>query len=248
MKKAGLMLAVGSSLLFASALSAQEDPMFVFGQYLRCNQGIEAQADEVIQEVFAPVIQRHVDAGHLTGWLWLAHDQGGAWRRILAVTGSDMNQMMDVRAQITDEVTQNEEAMARLGDACGSHDDYVWVATTTSTANPEVMGTASVSSYHMCDRSREGRADQIFAEVLAPLYQKHVDMGHLASYGFYSHRIGGMFRRLETVSGPDHATVLQMQSAVYNEAMQTSPFALQEYTQICSMHTDYLWTNETPGA
>jgi hypothetical protein len=247
MKNVGLTLVVGS-LLLAPALSAQEDPMFVFGQYFRCNQAIEAQADEVVQEVFAPVIQRHVDAGHLTGWLWLTHDQGGAWRRLLATSGSDMNQMMEVRAQIVAEVSQNEEAMARLGAACGGHDDYVWVATTTSTANPEVMGSASVSSYHMCDRSREGRADEIFADVLAPLYQKHVDMGHLASYGFYSHRIGGVFRRLETVSGPDHATVLEMQSAVYNEAAQTNPFAIQEYTQICSTHSDYLWSNETPGS
>lgn len=247
MKKVGLVLAVGF-LLLAPPLAAQDDPMFVIGAYYRCSEAMEAQADEVVREFVGPVVQRHVDAGHLTGWLWNSHDLGGAWRRLLVLSGTDMNQMLEVRAQIIEELSENEEAMARMGQACGGHDDYIWVATTTSTTNPDVMGTASVSAYHMCERSREDRADELFAEVLAPLYQKHVDMGHLASYGFYSHRVGGVFRRLETVSGPDHATVLDMQAAVYNEAMQTNPLALQEFTQICSTHSDYLWTNQMPGS
>ena len=246
MKRIGVAVAVGS-LILAPGLSAQDDPMFIFGQYYRCSQALEAQADEVVQEVFGPVIQRHVDAGHLTGWLWLTHVQGGAWRRLMATTGTDMNQMMQVRADIVAEVSENEDAMARLGQACGGHDDYIWVASTTSTTNPDVMGSASVSSYHMCERSREARADEIFDEVFAPVYQKHVDAGHLASFGFYAHRTGGVFRRLETVSGPDHATVLDMQAAVYQEVTETNPFAMQEFTQICGTHTDYMWANPNAG-
>ena len=95
----------------------------------------------------------------------------------------------------------------------------------------------------MCDRSREGRADEIFSEILAPLYQKHMDLGHLSSYGFYAHRVGGVFRRLETVSGADHVTVLNMQGAVYNEAFQNNPLAMNEFSDICRTHTDYLWSN-----
>ena len=247
MKNTGLALAAGL-LLLAPGVGAQDEPAFVFGAYYRCNQAMEGQADEVVREVVGPVLQRHVDAGSLTGWLWLTHNQGGEWRRILATTGSDLGQMMQVRAEVVAELSEGDEAdrMTELFAACPGHDDYIWVGVDISTNNPDVIGNASVSSYHMCDRSREGRADEIFTEVLAPLYQKHIDLGHLASYGFYAHRVGGAVRRLETVSGADHTTVLNMQGAVYGEAFETNPLAVQEFTDICNTHTDYLWSNANP--
>ena len=245
MMKTGVTFALGL-LLLAPGISAQDDLAIVMGQYFRCSQGLEAQADEVVQEVFGPVIQQHVDAGSLTGWLWLTHVQGGAWRRLLATTGNDLGQMMQVREEIVAELSEEHaDQMTELGTACPSHDDYVWFGVATTVADPSAVGTASVSSYHMCDRSREARADEIFTEVLAPLYQKHIDLGHLASYGFYAHRIGGVFRRLETVSGADHMTVLDMQGAVYGEATETQPLAMQEFSAICQSHSDYLWTNTT---
>lgn len=247
MKKLVLTLAAGL-LLFAPALAAQDQPAVVFGMYMRCNQAMEAQADEAVQEVWGPIIERHVQAGRLSGWLWLTHSQGGAWRRVLATTGTDVGEMMSVREDMVAELGQHPDAMNAVQSACPGHDDYIWMGNTVSTNNPDVMGTASVSSYHMCNRAREGRADEIFNEVLAPLYQKHLDMGHLASYGFYGHRAGGMYRRLETVSGADHATVLSMQAAVYQEATETNPYAMQEFAEICQSHSDYMWTNSTPGS
>jgi len=234
-------------MLYSPALAAQDEQAVVFAMYLRCNQAMEAQADRAVQDVWGPIIQRHVDSGRLTGWLWLTHSQGGVWRRILATTGTDVAEMMSVREDMVAELGESPDAMNAVNSACPSHDDYIWIGSTVSTNNPDVVGSASVSSYHMCDRSREERADEIFAEVLAPLYQKHVDMGHLASFGFYGHRAGGMYRRLETVSGPDHTTVLQMQGAVYQEATQTNPYAVQEFAEICPSHSDYMWTNPAPG-
>lgn len=247
MKRMGLTLAA-ASLVLAPALAAQDDPAFIFAIYMRCNQAMEAQADEVVAGVWAPALQRQVESGRLTGWLWLAHSQGGPWRRILATTGSDMGAMMQARADLVAEISRDAAAGSRMNTACPSHDDYIWVAAATSTTNPDVVGDASVSSYHMCNRAKEGRADEIFGSLLAPLYQKHIDMGHLASYGFYAHRAGGVFRRLETVSGPDHTTILDMQAAVYNEAFETNPIAMQEFAEICQTHTDYMWNNATPGS
>lgn len=243
MKKTALALLTGLVAL-APGAEAQDPPAFVMGVYYRCNQGLEAQADEAVREALAPIVQRQIDAGNLTNMLWLTHDMGGAWRRLFATTGTDLGQMMAARQAIITEFTQEEEdAAERLSAACPGHDDYVWVASITSTTDAQNVGSASVSSYHMCDRSREGRADQIFRDVLAPLYQKHMDLGHLSSYGFYGHRVGGVFRRLETVSGADHVTVLNMQGAVYTEAFQNDPLAMAEFSDICQTHTDYLWSN-----
>lgn len=239
-----LTLAVFGALIVAAApLEAQDDAVIIFGQYYRCSQGTESRADEIMRETFLPLMQQHVDAGHLTGYGWLAHSQGGAWRRLLFSTGSDLDQMMDVRAQIVQELSsEHGDALQELGTICPGHDDYIWNGISVSSPDPDALGTASISAYHMCERAREGRADEIFEAELAPLYQKHLEMGHLASYGWYAHRSGGVFRRLETMSGADHKTLLSMQAAIYGEA---DPLAMRELFEICGTHTDYMWNNIT---
>lgn len=243
MKRIGI--AVAGGLLLTSPAVAQDANPIAFAIYYRCSQAQEFRADEVVRGTLAPIVQRHVDAGHLTGWLWLTHSQGGDWRRAFATLGADLGQMMSVRQQIVDEFTnQHAAAAADLAAACPGHDDYIWTGVSTSGASTgDTIGSASISAYHACDRSREARADEIFESVLAPLYQKHNDMGHIATWGFYAHRMGGIFRRLETFSGPDHTTLLNMQAAIYQEAGNTNPLAMQEFNQICSWHQDYMWTS-----
>ena len=63
----------------------------VFGIYYRCSQGMEAQADQAVQNEIGPVIQGYVDSGALSGWSWLTHVQGGAWRRALITIGNDQH-------------------------------------------------------------------------------------------------------------------------------------------------------------
>ena len=247
MKKFSLtVIAIGilSLLAPAAALAQDGEEQIVFGIYYRCSQGQEARADEIHNQIVAPVVQKHVDLGHLTGQLWLAHRHGGPWRRLQATLGTDLNQMMDMRGAIVQELTANHPAeMAELQTICSTHDDYIWVGIENSPINVDTVGDASLSAYHSCDMSREGRADEIFSELLAPLYQKHMDMGHLASWGYYSHRIGGIFRRLETMSGADHKTLLAMQNAIYQEAIESDAEAMAEFRSICTWHSDYMWVN-----
>ena len=243
MRKIAVMVA-GGMMLLASQAVAQDTSTIIFGIYYRCTQGQETRADQIVQNTLGPIVQKHVDAGSLTGWLWLTHEQGGAWRRVFAVVGTDLNTMMDVREQNVEEFTsQHGDEAAELGSVCPGHDDYIWTSVATSTPDPDLVGPATLSTYHACDTSRQGRADEIFEEVLAPLYQKHMDLGHLASWGFYAHRAGGRFRRLETLSGADHKTLLAMQAAIYEEASDTNPFEIQELAQICNSHVDYMWSN-----
>ncbi len=246
MKRIGLTVAAGMMLLAPSAVAQDAPPPVIFGQYYRCNQGQEARADEIARGVLGPIVQKHVDAGDLTGWVWFAHSQGGAWRRLFATVGTDLDVMMDVREQIVEELTgQHAEAMQELGTVCGSHDDYIWIGVSNSSPDPSAVGNATLSTYYACDNSREGRTDGIFEDVLAPLFQKHADMGHIASWGYYSHRSGGIFRRLMTFSGANHKTLLNMQNAIFQEANETSPLAMNEFRQICNWHTDYMWITAT---
>ncbi len=237
----------GAMMLCTSSVVAQDTNPVILGIYFRCNQAQETNADQVVRTTLAPIVRKHVTAGHLTGWVWLNHNQGGPWRRVFAILGTDLNQMMNVRQEITDEfTTRHADAANRLSTACASHDDYIWTGVSTSVPNPNALGPASISAYHVCDRSREGRADEIFTQVLAPLYKKHADMGHITTWGYYAHRMGGIFRRLETFAGPDHVTLMNMQNAIYEEAGTTHPLAMREFNEICSWHTDYMWMNQTP--
>lgn len=234
-------------LLIPTAAIAQDDSdSVVFGIYYRCNQGSEARADEIYAQSLGPIVQQHVDAGDLTGSLWLTHVQGGTWRRVFALTGNDIDSMIDTRKAIVEEFSgEHPEAAAELGSICSGHDDYIWNGLATSTPDPASTGPATLSGYHACDMSREARADEIFTQLLAPLYQKQMDMGNVSSWGYYAHRIGGRFRRLETMSGADHKALLAMQAAVYSEAGEADALALQEFRQICSWHVDYMWENTT---
>jgi len=235
-----------ATLLCAAAAAAQDAPRptVVMGQYMRCNQGQEARADEIARTVWGPVAQKQVDAGRLTGWMWLTHVQGGAWRRVFVTTGADLDAMMDATAQMVEEIRgKHAAAAAELGTVCPGHDDYIWTSVANSSSNPvTTAGPASIATYYVCDASREQRANEIFVQLMAPLYKKHTDMGHLAGWAFYAHRSGGQFRRLETFSGTDHRTLLKMQDAIYQEAQQLDPLAFNEFRQVCSSHTDYMWT------
>ena len=124
MKNTGLALAAGL-LLLAPGVGAQDEPAFVFGAYYRCNPAWEGQADEVVREVVGPVLQRHVDAGSLTGWLWLTHNQGGDWRRILATTGNDLGQMMQVRAEMVAELSEGVFELSRAKELSGAGEPVV---------------------------------------------------------------------------------------------------------------------------
>jgi hypothetical protein len=50
---------------------------------------------------------------------------------------------------------------------------------------------------------------------------------------------------LETFSGADHMTLLNMQAAILGEANENNAVAMQEFNQICNSHVDYMWNNAT---
>ncbi len=91
-------------LLAAQTAAAQEPTGIAFGIYYRCDQTREARADEIVEQTFAAVYDKHLDAGRLSAWGWAAHRQGGAWRRLAYMIGTDRDAMFDVRAQIIEEL------------------------------------------------------------------------------------------------------------------------------------------------
>lgn len=109
-------------------------------------------------------------------------------------------------------------------------------------APPFIMAT-----YYRCDYSRQARADTLYKQVMAPLLDKQVKAGNLTAYGFSSHRIGGVFRRLETMTAPTLAKLIAAQDAYVADLEKTNPKASAEFDAVCGSHDDYIW-NRTLGS
>jgi len=228
------------------AATAQQAPTsYVMAAYYRCNQETENKADSVMIKTLAAIYDRHLAAGEITAWGWQSHSIGGNWRRLGYFVAPTRDQLLDARAKIVQEV---QAASAKtpgqnLASYCPSHDDYIWAAILPRSgpvpgANRQPVG---LSTYYECDMGREARADQIFAEVLAPIYDKHMKMGHISSWRWARHDIGGRARRLGSLDAADAKAALNGWDMVFSEAAETAPLAFQEFLSICSAHNDYVW-------
>ena len=102
-------------------------------------------------------------------------------------------------------------------------------------------GAVSLSVYYVCDVNREGRADEIWAEKNAPMLNGLQEEGEIASWGWSSHLIGGRFRRLQTITGADYASVVQANGALVQYSGEDDSGMGEEFLDICGSHADYLW-------
>lgn len=238
-----------SSFLFGLTLTALLLPMgaqsqTLIAQYYRCDTANEDEADFIMNTVFSPILDRHESAGNLAGWGWVEHAAGGPWRRIATLTAADRTTAMNAWAQINEELeAEHPGAVHRFNEICGSHDDYFWNLTASSEgSDPGATPAAWVSTYWVCDQSAEARADELQAQ-LSQVYDKHIAAGHISGWSWYSHEVGGEFRRLMTVAGTDLPSVLDGREMVINELQTDHSAALAEFSSICSSHVDYLWQN-----
>lgn len=95
--------------------------------YAVCDNTRETRADELMTDVFAPIINGHVGEGMLTGWSWWKHHTGGKYRRLLAYRGADHKVVNAHRQAVFDQlVAEQPEAVAEFMSICGSHSDYMW--------------------------------------------------------------------------------------------------------------------------
>ena len=235
-------------LLSSNTVLAQDDDDavgYVYGTYLICNSADLGIADEIAKYVFAPDYDAAVEAGDILAWGWLAHHTGGTWRRLLYYTAPSMEALLNAGDTIGAKIDERAPEAGRVfGEACPSHEDYIWQTVPGSggsTVSGE-RGAAGLSTYFKCDSSKEERADEIVAEAFGSIHQKQVDAGNLTSWGWLQYNIGGEYRRLLTLTAPDHPTMLKARDAILDEITSGSNEAIStEFDTICGPHRDYLW-------
>jgi len=140
--------------------------------------------------------------------------------------------------------------MAEFFDACPTHEDYIWMYQTGSAPAERVAtdrASAGMSVYWVCKEGSESVADLIVEQVFAPIYDAQVDAGLVNAWGWYSHFVGGKYRRLLAMDGPSHEALLEARGNII-EAMSTEVSDMSAaFADVCDGHTDYLWNIEQTG-
>jgi hypothetical protein len=243
-----ISIAVGFTLTFFTLASvAQEEDegprAFTYATYFSCPGGSLQRADEIIAND-AERWDGFVEDGMISAWGYLSHHTGGRWQRLFYYQAESMAALMD--AYDASGEGANEDDNREFGRICSAHEDYIWQVDNGSQG--EGRGEAGLSVYHVCDMTREDRANEIVDEHMAPVYNALVKDGKLTSWGWSSHVVGGKYRKLQTMTAKDFKTLL----AARGEAIQTmygdGSGPGREFSEICDSHSDYLWNivNETP--
>ena len=224
----------------------QDEPIaFSYATYNYCTLSGQSRADEIVKEIEAPIYNELVEEGVIDNWGWLSHHTGGKWRRVLFFGNKTYPGLLDaldaIQAKFEALGDDNERA-----DICYAHDDYIWAVDLASGQPGVGRADAGLSVYYICNESTEERADEIFEATFAPLLDKAVEDGKLATWAWLSHFIGGKYRRLQSMTGADHKAILAARSdlleALYGGDEPNA--AAVEFNEICGSHADYMWDTE----
>ena len=247
MKTIKTLAATIALTIMAMSCVAQEDDegpeIFTYASYFYCPGGPLSRVDEIIAED-ADRMDGFVDDGTISGWGWLAHHTGGQWRRLFYFQADSTDALLDASDAIEDrgdddDADADEDEGLSFNEICNGHDDYIWQVESGTIGVDR--GKAGFSVYHVCDISREERADEIIDELVAPILNQYVEDGKLTSWGWSSHSVGGRFRRLQTMTAADHKSLLNARNEAIDAIYADDNELGMEFSDICGPHVDYMW-------
>ncbi|NNF65919.1 MAG: hypothetical protein HKM98_00250 [Gammaproteobacteria bacterium] len=93
--------------------------------------------------------------------------------------------------------------------------------------------------YHVCDMTKEARADEIVKHAIGPIFDAHTGDGKLTSWGWSTHIVGGKYRKLSTMTAADWPTLFATRAAIFADLADN--VLAEEFSEICGSHSDYMW-------
>jgi len=234
------------SLAAASVAGAQDAPTtYIMGTYYQCVQGDAARADAIYKEHTAPLLKTEQAAGRITAYGYAKHWQGGEWRRLEYVTGTDLSKLTDSRMALikAGQAPEHAKAMDEFDRICSSHDDYIWSSKASSQAPDavaRVRAPFALSTYYVCS-SDEDEADAIVKTAYAPVLNQDVKDGKIVSWNWLEHRLGGKYRRVMVLDAASEKAALNYWANLNTALEKAQPEFNRRFSQICSSHTDYIW-------
>lgn len=96
-------------------------------------------------------------------------------------------------------------------------------------------------TYHVCDVTKQERADEIFAQVQKPIYDAAVADGTITSWGWLAHHTGGRWRRAHYFGSDSVQGLLDAQNKIGDQVDAKNEKLGEEFGKICNAHDDYIW-------
>lgn len=245
---AGLVLSIAFMPAAVFAQDEESQPGYVYVTYFECNQADEGRADEIVVRNYAPHYNAAREGGEIASWSWLTHYVGGKWRRALVLTATNMDDLLDAAGALGEIIADaTPEAGRAFTEACPKHEDYIWE--TSSGIGGGVLGQeraeVGFSTYLKCDSARQERADELMRDVLGPIYDKQVESGAFATWAWLKHNVGGDYRRLISISGSDHKSVMSARAVLVAQLNSgRAKRAFTQFNEICPEHQDYMWDTQ----
>ena len=250
MKKIKLLAVATGLTAVALACVAQEEEeeapeVFTYATYFYCDGGPNKVVDDLVAKD-AERMDGFVKDGTISAWGWLAHHTGGQWQRAFYVQAGSLDALLDSFDAMQDDSEEAQADNEAFGRICPTHEDYIWQVENGSQS--ETRGEVGFSVYHVCDVENEEEADEIVAKHVAPILNGMVEEGKLTSWGWSSHVVGGRFRKLQTMTGPDFKSLLAARGAAIEAIYADDNEAGTRLVEICGPHVDYMWdiVHETP--
>lgn len=238
---------IATALLFglvSVACIAQDDDGpagFSYVTYHYCDVATQGAMDAAIETNEKAVFDKWVADGKLIAWGYLSHNTGGRWRRAQYHVSPTIADALNNQAAIFTEIYSDNAAGGQArSEACEAHDDYLWALNQGSAPGTD-RGDVSYSSYYVCDLNGQDRADEIWAEANAPILNQLQEEGKIATWSWQNHIIGGKYRRLQTITGADYASVVSANAELVQFSGEGPAGMGEEFNDICGTHTDYLW-------
>jgi hypothetical protein len=222
---------------------AQDKESYTYSTYFYCDVTKQDRADEIVGQLDKPAFEAVIAGGTVSNWGWLKHHTGGKWRRVQFYSASSIDALLAAQKAVGDrtDATAKGKALGKeFGDACKSHDDYIWRSVAGNVG--ATRGPAAFSVYYVCDMTREDQADALVKRVYAPIYDKMVAEGKLTSWGWMEHIVGGEYRRLATMTAKDISSLMAARTALV-ATFQDDPLS-GVLDDICGSHADYMWETQ----
>lgn len=139
----GVVLALAAGL--ASPATAQDEagaPMGVVVSQQICSFAVLDDLNEMVREYWAPVLDRAVSEGVLTGWGVLNHLWGDEWNWVIYYSGPNAGGLTQVVSGLLGEIIEGMpgDPMEDLANMCSAHRDNVYVVAASQGTQPSAAG------------------------------------------------------------------------------------------------------------
>lgn len=225
---------------------ADDAEPIVYGVYLKCDLSQTERINAIIGDTWGSIAAPHVEAGHIGTWGLLEHNTGGEWTHVLYHAGLDRAALLTaLDGMVAAFASENTDEFEAFWSACQSHEDYMWMRQMGSMAGADI-GTVSrpaagMSTYWVCEEGRGALIDLLAETVFAPALNAQVEAGTINSWAWWSHFVGGKYRRLLVTDGASAEALLSARDEIIAATSGENAQLAAEFSRVCNGHTDYIW-------